>query len=186
MNRPDPKNGTRYSDHSGNSSQSALGWNVLAIMFLLSGIAVAGLTIREKITSVPPVAGELPDVQLTRQDPALSVAGQWIPFDAYAAIFAGRDVFKTDEERILESTRQGELAANLPVGSWGDGYQLMGVIVDEDPRAIIKTLNPPGVQALAIGDRLGEATLVNVEENMALFDYQNTRAELRFVEKSAK
>lgn len=187
MSHPDPIVETRNIEHSGNTQHSALGWNVLAILFLFAGIVVAGLVFQENSSPAPQLAVKLADLQQAPKDPAsFFEAHPWKAFDEYALLFAGRDVFKTDEEKVLESNWQAQMTADGPAGNWADGYQLIGVIVDEDPRAIIKTLNPPGVQTLAIGDRLGEATLEKVEENVVFFAYQNARTELRFIDNSAK
>ncbi len=185
MNRPDQTIKTAYPERLAAPARGALGWNILAVLFLLIGVALGGLTFKEKMSSVPLTVGEFSDAQAGSQS-SVSFAGvQWIPFDAYAPVFAARDVFKTDDEKILEATRQAEVAAHMPAANWGAGYQLMGVIVDADPRAIVRTLDPPGVLTLAIGDRLGDATLVEIDEHRAVFDHQNARVELRFSDKPA-
>lgn len=187
MSHPDPIVETRNIEHSGNSRHSSMGWNILAVLFLFAGIVVAVLAFQEISSPVPQLAVELADLQQSPNDPASFLeVHPWKPLDEYSSLFAGRDVFKTDEEKVLELKWQAQMTVDGTAGNWADSYQLIGVIVDEDPRAIIKTLNPPGVKTLAIGDQLGEATLENVEENVAFFQYQNTLTELRFSDHPAK
>lgn len=186
MNQRNSTSKVNFAERSVRPSQNAMGLNILAVIFLMAGLMAVAWAVREQVTAVPASIEEMPQSASVPQNSPSVADHPWTPFGSYAPIFASKDIFKTDEERILEATQLAKLSANVPVGDWGIGYQLVGVIVDADPRAIVRTLDPLSVQTLAIGDRLGDATLVKVEENMALFESQNKRMELRFVKEPPK
>lgn len=168
------------------SFSAVVWWNLLTIIFLITASVALSYAFREKKNADPvfdarPMSAPILDV--VPQDIALDT---WSPFDAYAPVFDSRDIFKTDEEKVLEATQHAIMNDVIGAGQWGDGYLLVGVIVDSDPRAIVQELNPPGVRTLKLGDRLGDATLIDVQDGLAVFQRQEMRVELRFEGKDPK
>lgn len=106
-------------------------------------------------------------------------------FDHYAAIFEQRDIFKTDEDRILEATAVDQLPLQMPV-YWANNYELKAVIVDEDPQAVVAIKNPPEVKFLKVGDYLQEAVLKRIGTDSVWFFYKGQEVELKFKEAGAQ
>ena len=66
------------------------------------------------------------------------------------------------------------------MAAWGAGYRLVGIIVDDNPRAVVEISNPRGVQFLSVGERLGDAVLEKIEEYAVSFRYQGQLVQLKF------
>lgn len=160
-------------------TKTVLYWNFLTSLFLLGGILTLGYAFRTPATtglSVP--NAEVKVMAETRGD----LASQWVAFDAYASVFSQRDIFRTDHEKLWSEQQSAVTGPDTGATPWAQGYRLLGVFVDNDPRAVIQSLNPPGVHTLAVGQNLGGATLLEVHKNKALFDYQKRTIELGFEE----
>ena len=97
-------------------------------------------------------------------------------FDAYIQIFASRDIFEAPQEVPAELVAGGQSS----VAAWGAGYRLVGIIVDDNPRAVVEISNPRGVQFLSVGERLGDAVLEKIEEYAVSFRYQGQLVQLKF------
>lgn len=172
--------------HTDGSSSSVFGWNFLTIIFLIAGSVAFFLAVQEMRTAVPSFdARGLNDPKFNEVSQDIAVE-TWVPFEVYAPVFTARDIFKTDEEKVLEASQHASVNDAVGAGRWGEGYLLVGVIVDNDPRAVVQELNPPGVRTLKVGDKLGDATLIDVQEGLAQFERQGQRVELRFEEKQTK
>lgn len=160
------------------SKRTVVLWDRLAVFFVLLALLIIGYAISGFFSDRQVVLPEITD--RSHADNTSSPAPQEpLSFDVYAPIFSGRDIFKTDEEKLIEATAIPHIDS-APLVSWGANYHLAGVIVDGDPRAVIKVLNPPGMEFLAVGDQLGEAVLTNVEENGVWFRYQDQQVQLKF------
>ncbi len=155
-------------------------WDILTVVFVIAGLGFAGFSVKERMTPVPPASVEIPRGLPAQASDNWVPNEVWLPFDTYAPSFSGRDIFKTDEEKLLEATIESANVNNVPIASWGEGYQLIGVMVDNDPRAVVKVLNPPGMQVLSLGDSLGDARLIRVENNAAWFMYEGKQVGLKF------
>jgi hypothetical protein len=155
-------------------------WDRLAVLFVVLALLIAGYAIFGFVSAPQSTPPEVADD--SRADSNIIPAPQDpVSFDVYAPVFSGRDIFKTDEEKIIEETANPQPQIDTTsLVSWGANYQLAGVIVDGDPRAVIRVLNPPGMEFLTVGDHLGEAVLTKVEENRVWFSYQNQQVELKF------
>ena len=171
-------NGVRIQASKASPGRTAGLWDRLAVLFVFLALVIAGYAIFGFVSASQLALPEAADD--SHADSKTSPAAQeQTPFDVYAPIFSGRDLFKTDEERLIEESASPQIVS-APVVDWGANYQLAGVIVDGDPRAVFKVLNPPGMEFLAVGDHLGEAVLTKVEEKGVWFTYQNQQVQLKF------
>lgn len=165
--------------------RSVIIWDLLAVVCLTAAITIGGYALYV-LFFVPrtDIAVPVAKSSVTLESSALS-SQEWQSFDSYSPAFAERDIFKTDAEKILEAAQvpAAEIGSNT---TWGQGYQLSGVIVDQEPRAVIRVLSPLGTQVLSVGDKLDGAELIKIEENQVLFKYQNQTITLNFDQNGQK
>lgn len=153
----------------------------LAVLLFAGALVVGGYFLYRTLSAPPVTVPELTE----QADQPDAVAGavlavkETVSFDVYAPIFSNRDIFKTDEEKMIEAAEQPAVDASAVV-SWATEYELVGVIIDNAPQAMVKKISDPGVQFLSIGDHLGDAVLQSVEENQALFLYHGQEVRLDF------
>lgn len=166
------------------SAQSwiVIGWNILAVLFVLVAVIVLVLGIRSNHTTVPGASKRVADPAADAPLADQTIESSWVAFDAYEPYFSNRDIFVSQEEKAAAATLVAAGMPPVPIVQWGDGYQLAGVIVDQNPSAIIKTANPPGVVTIAVGQSLGDAVLKKVQDGQAVFDYQNQEIVLKMSE----
>lgn len=98
-------------------------------------------------------------------------------FDEYAPLFSNRDIFKTEVEQIEAETAR---LSGQNLSTWGAEYKLVGVMVDDQPRAVVEILNPPSVLFLSVGERLGDAVLEKIEAKGVWFRFQGQQIQLNF------
>lgn len=171
-------NGVRIQASKASPGRTAGLWDRLAVLFVLLALMIAGYAIFGFVSASQLALPEATD-DGRADSKSIPAPQEPLSFDVYAPIFSGRDLFKTDEERLMEETSSPQIVSALVV-DWGANYQLAGVIVDGDSRAVLKVLNPPGMEFLAVGDHLGEAVLTKVEENGVWFSYRNQQVQLKF------
>ncbi len=153
----------------------------LAVLLFAGALVVGGYFLYQTMSAPPVTVSELTE-QADQPDAvagAVPAVKETVSFDVYAPIFNNRDIFKTDEERVIEAAEQPVVDASAVV-SWAAEYELVGVIIDNAPQAVVKKISEPGVQFLSIGDHLGDAVLQSVEENQALFLYHGQEVRLDF------
>ena len=70
-------------------------------------------------------------------------------------------------------------SAQAPAGNPLENFRLAGIILDARPQAVVMGPGPEGETSfLSVGDRLNGAVLKDVEERLAIFDFQGQRLEL--------
>lgn len=148
------------------------GWDLLTAALCAAAVLFLVLTYVRPAKAVLATERQVGESPRPAYGTDVSGGRSWTPFDAYAPFFTSRDIFSSAEEKSRESGQQESQAVVDPTLHWGEGYQLAGVMVDSDPRAVVKASNPPEVHTLAVGQELGGAVLVSVDEDKAVFEYQ--------------
>lgn len=171
--------GKPYNGFAAATKGSVMLWDRLVMFFLVLIVLISGYIIFGVISGPSSVLPDTDEQVAVRADQSDPISQPMPSFEEYASVFLSRDIFKTDEERLMQESAVPQVDSSTLLG-WGGQYHLVGVIVDQDPRAIIQVMDPPAIQFLKIGDSLGEAVLTKVEENGAWFRYQEQQVQLKF------
>ena len=94
--------------------------------------------------------------------------------EKYQEIIKGRDIFLAPWE-----VKKGD--GSLPIGAKSaltEQYKLIGIMLDKSPTAIIEDVTTHQTTILLKGEKIGEATLLDIQENKVIFQYGNQQFEL--------
>ena len=92
----------------------------------------------------------------------------------YQEIIKDRDIFVASWEVKKEDTS----LSNGAKPALMEQYKLIGIILDKSPTAIIEDATTKQATFLLKGEKIGEATLLDIQENKVIFQYGNQQFEL--------
>lgn len=98
-------------------------------------------------------------------------------FSLYAETIKSRDIFKLPygtKEANGASVGSTDSLSNEVAGN----FKVVGIILDEEPQAIIEDLQNKDTLFLSIGQKVGTAVLEDVQEGKVIFQYNGQRLEL--------
>ena len=151
----------------------------LLVFVALGLLAFIGI----RFFSAPDASVPLAEIKVTPADEEnfrLASEADPKPFAEYAAVFEARDIFESpfEKEAItpVEEPRPVETVA--PVKDLTNDFLLVGIVIDDDPRAIIEDIQNQETLFLSVGEHLGEAVIKEIHEGRVVLDYQGNEIEL--------
>ena len=96
------------------------------------------------------------------------------PFVLYAQRIQGRDIFKPLRETLKPDRKALEKA--LP--ALHKRVKLIGILLDQDSKAIVLDLKENQTHFLSKGESIGMAFLEDIQEDKVIFMYNNQRVEM--------
>ena len=96
-------------------------------------------------------------------------------FSDYEGRIKQRDFFEFPWEKT--NTMAANAPAN-PVSDLSKQFKLVGIVLDRDPKAIIEDLRTKETLFMSKGERIGDAVLQDIQEDKAIFLYNNEKIEL--------
>ncbi|MDP2653283.1 MAG: hypothetical protein Q8Q08_04555 [Candidatus Omnitrophota bacterium] len=125
-------------------------------------------------------AGELSSGEAMSRKPEMraipvSKAGN---FMEYGKIFESRDLFtgSAREQDTPDNSAGHPIAASRP--NLSGGYQVVGIVLDDHPVAVLEGGKAEGPVFLSPGDRLEGAVLERILDGRVIFEFQGERMEL--------
>jgi len=97
------------------------------------------------------------------------------PFDSYKSAFEQQNIFQMPWEKPKKKVKEEVPKAAVDISS---EYQLMGIVLDKNPQAIIQDIKQKQTHFLSQGEKLGEAVLKKIYEDRVLFEINGEEAEL--------
>lgn len=124
-----------------------------------------------KIASVVPEAAEpLPAAAAGEEASDLTVR----PFAPYQQAMEGRDIFQAPWEKPLkEMPAAGDAAAE-----WSKQLKLVGILLDEEPKAIVEDLRTQQTFFLSPGEQIGNAVVEEIREDKVILRFAQEKVEL--------
>ena len=100
-------------------------------------------------------------------------------FGSYAEVFSKRDFFNSPIEQYQQRSKPSLEDKPQPVDfDLTTQYRLVGIVLDDNPQAIIEDLIRKETLFLSIGDKLGGAVLKEILPGKARFLFQDNLLEL--------
>ena len=100
-------------------------------------------------------------------------------FTMYADAMKKRDIFDSPYGKKRPSrTEKISTEGVFESSDLGSKYKLVGVVLDKDPLAIVKSFESKETLFLSVGDEMGNAVLEEIKENQVIFRYNNKRVSL--------
>jgi hypothetical protein len=96
------------------------------------------------------------------------------PFAVYAKGLQERDLFRSIQDRVR--TDRPALKKALP--ALHKRIKLIGILLDEDSKAIVEDLKEKQTHFLSRGESLGTVFLEDIQEDKVIFMYNNERVEM--------
>lgn len=135
---------------------------------------------------VYPVKIEAADVSAVPQDPlqqttqSLPPAEEDEPFDGYEQVFAKRDAFALLSKFSFDPSGDG---GGVPGGmqqfiDLAEKYQVVGILVDQQPQAILQDKTTKDTVFLSVGDKLDGAVIDQIVEGKIILLLNGQAVEL--------
>lgn len=96
------------------------------------------------------------------------------PFSYYKETIASRNIFQAPWEKLKEDI--GDIVEEVP--SIKKKLKLVGVLLDNNPMAIVEDLKTKQTLFVFKGDKVGGALLEEIHEGKVIFLYENERVEI--------
>ncbi len=95
-------------------------------------------------------------------------------FESYRPAMEGRDIFQAPWERpVVETIPPGNLASGL-----GQQLKLVGILLDNDPKAIIEDVTTKQTFFLSSGERIRDAVVEEIREDKVILGLAQEKIEL--------
>ena len=128
-------------------------------------------------------------VQLTKEQPVIptnvpeaaiassnqpSAAAEQTPVDVYQQVVAGRDIFQLpwEKDMSIQPTDPNALS------DLSQQIKVIGILLDEDPKAIVEETATQTTFFMSKGDHIGNAVVDSIQEDKVTFTYNNKKVEL--------
>ena len=101
-------------------------------------------------------------------------------FEQYASVFQSRDIFMSpyEKEIIIPAEDKPTPVPPEPEIDLSQNFRLVGIVIDDKPRVIIEDLEKQETLFLSAGDKLGEASLKEIQPERVIFSYRGQQVEL--------
>lgn len=96
------------------------------------------------------------------------------PFEATQVILAERDLFESPWEKPTDIESAGQMGGEL-----SDQLQLIGILLDQDPKAVVFQLSTKETSFLSKGDKISDAVLDEILEDRVIFIYNEEKVEMK-------
>lgn len=97
-------------------------------------------------------------------------------FESVRHLWTARDIFQSSGTPASAPAAQS--AQPAPV-DFAQMYRITGIVLGDQPTAIIENVGTESTLFLTVGDALGEAVITDIQENRVLLDHQGQTVELR-------
>jgi len=169
------------SSQKGGSGRS--GWVVLFErgLILTSVVLVIYIGIRVFVIEEHPRGGGIIDTSGTT--PRKIQVPQSPPFSEYAQVIGERELMGLPGRRSPLTSSGAQTNGDEPVVPFSNGdlsqnLKLVGIILDDNPVAVVEDRNKKETVFLSLGQRIGDAILQEIREGKAIFLYRGNNVEL--------
>lgn len=164
-------------------------WGFLKTMTLMFMTICLGLTVYivSQIVLVKPAADDLAGLEQARPEIEDETSGpeEILPqpklFTDYAQTFSQRDLFMSALQRAQAGTVTApapDAPPAPPVLDLAQNFKLVGIILDNDPKAVVEDVRNQRTLFLSHGDQLEGAVLKEIRDGKVIFMLNDQRLEL--------